>query len=190
MVRKSGNSEGKNWIDEQNEATQDFLATYPEREKVKEKLTKSWNYPKYSVPQKEGDYFYFHKNDGLQNQAVFYRTKDLDNSELEVIIDPNTLNDEGTAAITNLAFTKDGNRLAYGISLNGSDWQEIRIRDLQTDKTSRMLLNGANLAVLLGMRTGSGFYYNRFPEPGTVSSEDESNYNRVYWHTVGTVTRR
>lgn len=89
-------SEVKEWTDAQNEVTQAFLKTYPEREQVKEKLTKSWNYPKYSVPQKEGDYFYFHKNDGLQNQAVFYRTKDLESDELETIIDPNTLNEGGT----------------------------------------------------------------------------------------------
>ena len=74
--------EVKSWVDEQNEATQDFLSTFDQREEVKERLTKSWNYPKYSVPQKEGNYYYFHKNDGLQNQAVFYRTKDLDRNRV------------------------------------------------------------------------------------------------------------
>ncbi|WP_342510230.1 prolyl oligopeptidase family serine peptidase [Sporosarcina sp. FSL K6-2383] len=180
-------AEVKEWVDEQNEETQAFLATYPEREKVKERLTKSWNYPKYSVPQKEGDYYYFHKNDGLQNQAVFYRTKDLESTVLEVIIDPNTLNEEGTAAITNLSFTKDGNRLAYGISLNGSDWQEIRVRDLQTGKDEPDVIKWCKFSSIAWNEAGSGFYYNRFPEPGTVDSEDESNYNRVYWHTVGTL---
>ena len=179
--------EVKEWVDAQNEETQAFFKTYPERETVKERLTKSWNYPKYSVPQKEGDYFYFHKNDGLQNQAVFYRTKDLESNALEVIIDPNTLNEEGTAAITNLAFTKDGNRLAYGISLNGSDWQEIRVRDLQTGNDEPDVIKWCKFSSIAWNEEGNGFYYNRFPEPGTVDSEDESNYNRVYWHTVGTL---
>lgn len=186
-LEKPETLEVKNWIDEQNEATKDYLATYPKREKVKEKLTKSWNYPKYSVPQKEGDYYYIHKNNGLQNQAIFYRTKDISSDEFEVIIDPNTLNEEGTAAITNIAFTKDGNRLAYGVSLNGSDWQEIRIRNLQTGKDEADVIKWCKFSSIAWNEEGSGFYYNRFPEPGTVDSEDESNYNRVYWHTVGTV---
>ncbi|NYF25383.1 prolyl oligopeptidase family protein [Sporosarcina sp. JAI121] len=177
--------EVKNWVDEQNNMTQNYLATYPEREKVRERLTKSWNYPKYSVPQKEGDYYYFHKNNGLQNQAIFYRTKDLGSDEIEVIIDPNTLNEEGTAAITNLAFTKDGSKLAYGISLNGSDWQEIRIRDLHAGKDEPDIVKWCKFSSIAWDEEGSGFYYNRFPEPGTVDPEDESNYNRVYWHTVG-----
>lgn len=179
-------AEVKDWVDAQNEETQKFLATYPERENVKERLTNSWNYPKYSVPQKEGDYFYFHKNNGLQNQAVFYRTKDLESDALEVIIDPNTLNEEGTAAITNLAFTKDGNRLAYGISLNGSDWQDIYVRDLQTGENEPDVIRWCKFSSIAWNEEGSGFYYNRCPEPGTVDPEDESNFNRVYWHTVGT----
>ncbi|MEK5037673.1 prolyl oligopeptidase family serine peptidase [Sporosarcina sp. FSL K6-3457] len=179
-------AEVKEWVDAQNEETQAFLATYPERENIKERLTKSWNYPKYSVPQKEGDYYYFYKNDGLQNQAVFYRTMDLESDALEVIIDPNMLNEEGTAAITNLAFTKDGHRLAYGISLNGSDWQEIRVRDLQTGKDEPDVIKWCKFSSIAWNEEGSGFYYNRFPEPGTVDPEDESNYNRVYWHIVGT----
>ena len=106
--------------------------------------------------------------------------------EFEVVINPNTLTDEGTAAITNLAFTKDGNRLAYGISVNGSDWQEIKIRDLETGQDEPDVIKWCKFSGIAWSKDGKGFYYNRFPEPGTVSSEDESNYNRVYWHTVGT----
>lgn len=178
--------EVKEWVDEQNRQTENYLATYPEREKVKDKLTELWNYPKYSVPQKEGDYYYFHKNDGLQNQAILYRTKDLASADLEVVIDPNTLNDSGTAAITNLSFSKDGNRLAYGISVDGSDWQEIRIRNLQTGKDEPETVKWCKFSSIAWNEEGTGFYYNRFPEVGTVDPEDESNYNRVYWHTAGT----
>ncbi|MFC5604577.1 prolyl oligopeptidase family serine peptidase [Sporosarcina koreensis] len=178
--------EVQQWVDEQNKQTQDFLATFPDREKVKGKLTEKWNYPKYTVPRKEGEYFYFHKNDGLQNQAVFYRTKDLESGELEVVLDPNTMNEEGTAAITNLSFTSDGKRLAYGISLNGSDWQEIKVRNLETGKDEADLIRHCKFSSIAWNEEGTGFYYNRFPDPSTVSHEEQSFYNKVYWHEAGT----
>ena len=184
-LEDSQTDEVKAWVDAQNDATENYLSTYPERDKVKDKLTALWNYPKYSVPQKEGDYYYFHKNDGLQNQAIFYRTENLTSTDLEVVINPNTLNEAGTAAITNLSFTKDGNRLAYGISFDGSDWQEIRIRNLQTGEDEPDVVKWCKFSSIAWNEEGSGFYYNRFPEPGTVNPEDESNYNRVYWHKVG-----
>ncbi|MGG0669717.1 prolyl oligopeptidase family serine peptidase [Lederbergia citrisecunda] len=178
--------EVQQWVDVQNKQTQEFLATFPDREKVKGKLTEAWNFPKYTVPRKEGDHFYFHKNDGLQNQAVFYRTKDLDSGELEIVLDPNTMNEEGTAAITNLSFTNDGKRLAYGISLNGSDWQEIKVRNLETGKDEADLIRFCKFSGIAWNEEGTGFYYNRFPDPSTVSPEEQSFYNKVYWHEAGT----
>ncbi|WP_432357820.1 prolyl oligopeptidase family serine peptidase [Sporosarcina sp. UB5] len=179
-------AEVQQWVDNQNKLTQDFLSTFPDREKVKSKLTEMWNYPKYTVPRKEGDYYYFHKNDGLQNQAVFYRTKDLQSDELEVVLDPNTMNEEGTAAITNLSFTSDGKKLAYGISFNGSDWQDIKIRNLETGKDEVDLIRFCKFSSIAWNKEGTGFYYNRFPDPSTVSAEEQSYYNKVYWHEVGT----
>ncbi|WHT47835.1 hypothetical protein QNH10_17350 [Sporosarcina thermotolerans] len=85
-LEDSKNPEVQQWVDLQNEKTQAFLATFPNRDKVKAKLTETWNFPKYTVPRKEGDYYYFHKNDGLQNQAVFYRAKDLNSDQLDVIL--------------------------------------------------------------------------------------------------------
>lgn len=178
--------EVQQWVDVQNKQTQEFLATFPDREKVKGKLTEAWNFPKYTVPRKEGDHFYFHKNDGLQNQAVFYRTKDLDSGELEIVLDPNTMNEEGTAAITNFSFTNDGKRLAYGISLNGSDWQEIKVRNLETGKDEADLIRFCKFSGIAWNEEGTGFYYNRFPDPSTVSPEEQSFYNKVYWHEAGT----
>lgn len=178
--------EVQQWVDEQNKQTQNFLATFPHRAKVKGKLTEAWNYPKYSVPQKEGDYYYFHKNDGLQNQAVFYRTKELHSDNLEVVLNPNTMNEEGTAAITNLSFTSDGKKLAYGISFNGSDWQEIKVRNLETGKDEIDLIRFCKFSSIAWNEEGTGFYYNRFPDPSTVSPEEQSFYNKVYWHEAGT----
>ncbi|GKV54748.1 prolyl endopeptidase [Sporosarcina sp. NCCP-2222] len=178
--------EVKQWVDEQNEKTQSYLSTYPNRNEVKEKLINVWNFPKYTVPRKEGEYYYFHKNDGLQNQAVFYRTSDLQSGDLEVVLDPNMMNEEGTAAITNLSFTKDGKRLAYGISLNGSDWQEIYIRNLETGENEPDVIKWCKFSSIAWNEEGTGFYYNRFPEPGTVPAEEESFYNKVFWHELGT----
>lgn len=178
--------EVQQWVDNQNKQTQDFISTFPNRENVKSKLTEAWNFPKYTVPTKEGHYFYFHKNDGLQNQAVFYRTKDLHSKELEEVLNPNTMNEEGTAAITNLSFTSDGKKLAYGISLNGSDWQEIKVRNLETGKDEADLIRFCKFSSIAWNEEGTGFYYNRFPDPATVSPEEQSFYNKVYWHEAGT----
>lgn len=180
------NPEVQAWVDEQNEQTQSYLSTYADRHQLKEKLTDVWNFPKYSVPRKEGDYYYFHMNDGLQNQAVFYRTTNLDGSDFEVVLDPNTMNEEGTAAITNLAFTKDGKRLAYGVSMNGSDWQEVKIRNLETGHDEQEILQWCKFSRIAWNEEGSGFYYNRFPDPSTVLAGEESYYNKVYWHEIGT----
>lgn len=177
--------EVQHWVDEQNKQTHDFVSTFADRELLKTKLTKAMDYEKYSVPRKEGDYYYFHKNDGLQNQAVFYRTTNLDSDKLEVVLDPNTMNEQGTAAITNLSFTKDGKRLAYGVSLNGSDWQEIRVRNLETLQDEGDLLQWCKFCSIAWDEGGTGFYYNRFPDPSTIPAEDESYYNKVYWHKIG-----
>ncbi|MBB4824411.1 prolyl oligopeptidase [Sporosarcina luteola] len=180
------NEEVKQWVDEQNNRTQGYLSTYPNRNEVKEKLVNIWNFPKYTVPRKEGKYYYFQKNDGLQNQAVFYRTTNLQSDELEVVLDPNKMNEEGTAAITNLSFTKDGKRLAYGISLNGSDWQKIHIRNLETGKDEPDLINWCKFSNIAWNEAGTGFFYSRFPEPGTVPADEESFNNKVFWHELGT----
>ncbi|WOV88461.1 prolyl oligopeptidase family serine peptidase [Sporosarcina oncorhynchi] len=180
------NTEVQAWVDEQNEQTRTYLSTYADRQKLKEKLTDVWNFPKYSVPRKEGDYYYFHMNDGLQNQAVFYRTANLDGRDFEVVLDPNTMNEEGTAAITNLAFTKDGKRMAYGVSLNGSDWQEVKIRNLETGQDEQEILQWCKFSRIAWNEEGTGFYYNRFPDPSTVLAGEESYYNKVYWHEIGT----
>jgi|SRR5699024_1795089 len=122
-------AETKAWVRSQNEQTAEYLADYSGREKIKRKLTELMDYPKYSLPMKEGDYYYFHYNDGLQNQPVFYLSKRLAVTDKEVVLDPNTMSDKGTSALTNLKFSQDGSKLAYGVSLDGSDWQTIRIKD-------------------------------------------------------------
>src|SRR5215813_4971040 len=123
----------KQWVQAENKVTFDYLATIPFRDRVKKRLEQLWNYPKYSSPFKKGDYYYYFKNNGLQNQSVLYRQKGL-GDEPEEFLDPNTLSSEGIAAIGTIEFTKAGKYLAYSIAVAGSDWQEIYVMDAATKK--------------------------------------------------------
>lgn len=172
------------WVEAENKLTHDYINVLS-REKIKARLTKLWNYPKYTLPIKEGGRYFFSKNDGLQNQYVLYMQENL-NAEPKVIIDPNKLSEDGTAALSNQAFSKDGKLLAYGISQSGSDQQEIKIRNVDTDKDYDEVLQWCKFAAVAWKPDHSGFYYDRFPAAGTVPKEDENSYNRVYWHKLGT----
>lgn len=115
------------WVTAENEVTQNYLSQIPFRDKIRNRLTELWNYPKYGVPSKHGDYFFFFENDGLQNQSVLYRQKSLD-GPAEVFLDPNKLSDDGTVALSDVSFSKDGKYCAYAAASSGSDWVEIRDR--------------------------------------------------------------
>lgn len=178
--------ETKEWVREQNERTRDFLAGDARRQKIKDNLTRLINYPRYSVPMKEGDYYYFHYNDGLQNQPVFYRSKQLDGSEKEVVLDPNQMNEAGTAALTNLKFSQDGSKLAYGVSFDGSDWQEIKMKDLKTGEDYPEVLQWCKFTGIAWTKDERGFYYSRYPAQDSESSQESNFHNKIYYHKVGT----
>ncbi|HEV2832415.1 MAG TPA: S9 family peptidase, partial [Hanamia sp.] len=125
-LEDDNSAETKEWVIEQNKVTQNYLTKIPFREKVKSRLEEMWNYPKYGSPFKEGAYYYFYKNDGLQNQAVLYRQKGL-NAEPEVFIDPNKMSKDGTAAIGTPSFSKNKKYAVYLEAQAGSDWQEAHI---------------------------------------------------------------
>lgn len=180
--------ETKEWIEAQNLRTRKFFDRYSDRKKLKDRLETLMNHPKHSIPQKHGDYYYFHKNDGLQNQPVFYRSKSFnflnDLGEVEVVIDPNKLDNNGTTAITNISFNQSGSMLTYGISYNGSDWQEFKIKNLKTLEDLPDILKWCKFSNIAWSEDGSGFFYNRFPRQNFF--DEENFYNSVYWHTVGT----
>ncbi len=176
--------ETMDWVEAENTLTQAFV-NIPAREKIKTRITRLLNYPKYSLPYKEGHRYFFSKNDGLQNQSVLYMQKNL-NGEATVVIDPNKLSDDGTVALASKFHTKDGTLMAYGLSERGSDQQVIKIRDVETGKDFDETLKWCKFTTVAWKPDKSGFYYDRFPEPGTVPKEDESNYNRVFWHKLGT----
>src|SRR5699024_1985547 len=170
----------------QNDRTEKYLSSYPNRNLIKNRLTELTNYPKYTVPTKEGDFYYYHKNDGLQNQSLLYRSRDLSGSNEEIVIDPHSFSENGTAAITNLSFNDEGTKLAYGISYNGSDWQEIRIKNLLTDEDYPEVLEWCKFTQIAWTKDDKGFYYNRYPSQDSFSFKDSSYYNKLYWHTLET----
>lgn len=118
--------------------------------------------------------------------TFFLSNKDITDASPEIVIDPNVLNSEGTSALTNVVFNKDGTLMAYAISKNGSDWQEIKIRDMQTGIDFPETIKWCKFSSIAWNENSEGFYYSRFPEPGTVPEGEESNHNRVYFHTLNT----
>ncbi len=178
-------NEVKQWVDAQNQLTFDFVRSVPFYERIKVRLTELMNYPRYSVPVKAGERYFFFKNDGLQNQSVLFMREGLKGKDI-LVIDPNKFSEDGTVALMNLSYSRDGRFLAYGVSVSGSDWQEIRIRDVLTGKDYDEVLKWCKFSSIAWLPDNSGFYYNRFPEPGTVPKGEENNYNKVYFHKLGT----
>jgi prolyl oligopeptidase len=173
------------WVTAENSLTRQYVDSYAGRDKIVQWFTNIWNYPRYSLPYKYGDRYFFSKNDGLQNQSVVYMQKSLD-GEAAVVIDPNKLSEDGTVALRNEEYSHDGTLLAYGLSASGSDWQEIHVRDVDTGKDFDEVLPWCKFSSIAWKHDNSGFYYNRFPAEGEVPEEDRNFYNRVYWHEVGT----
>jgi prolyl oligopeptidase len=171
------------WVQSQNKATFGYLDQIPFRKNIQDRITELINYPRYSSPMRAGEYYFFYKNDGLQNQPVIYVQKGL-TGKPEVFIDPNTLSKEGTTAISLIGFSNDDKYAAYSRSDAGSDWQEIRIMEIATkrelpDRLKWVKFSGASWQ-------GNGFYYSRYPEPAKGAELSGNNqYHTVYYHRVG-----
>lgn len=172
------------WVKAENKVTEDYLATIPFRNKIHQRLEALWNYPRYGSPFREGKYYYFYKNDGLQNQAVLYRQEGLTGAP-EVFIDPNKLSDKGTAALGTVTFSKDGKYAAYLVAKAGSDWQEGFVMDVATKKLLTDKLDWIKFSGLSWR--GDGFYYSRYDAPDEKSKLSKKNeFHKVYFHKVGT----
>ena len=171
------------WVKAQNEVTFAYLNKIPFKGKIFSDLEKAYNYPKYSAPRKKGEYFYFYKNDGLQNQSVLYRQKGL-NGTPELVMDPNKLSADGTTRLTVFNLSKNGNYAVCGFSKGGSDWQEYQIMDMKTlqmlsDKIEWVKVSGASWQ-------GDGFYYSRCPKPEGSALAAKNENHQVFYHKVGT----
>lgn len=184
-LENSDHPETQSWIASQNEITRMYLDGNLEREKIKNRLTSIWNYPKYGTPFKHGDMYFFYKNDGLQNQSVLYKLKDL-SAEPTILIDPNSLSTDGTVALTLTSFSTDGKMMAYATSASGSDLQIIKIKNVETLADLPEVIQWCKFTSIAWKHDGSGFFYNRLPEPGTVAKEDENKFWKVYFHKINT----
>ncbi|NIK74832.1 prolyl oligopeptidase [Thermonema lapsum] len=172
------------WIAAQNKLTFSYLEKIPFRESIKKRLEEVWNFERMSAPLLKGGYYYYTKNDGLQNQSVIYRREGINGTE-EVVLDPNTLSDDGTVAVGNWSISNDGRYFAYSTSAGGSDWQEIKIIDLQTKKTLDDHLRWVKFSGISWYR--DGFFYSRYDAPPKGKEYEAKNeYHKVYYHKVGT----
>ena len=174
------------WIEAENKLTDEYLATIPEREKIKNRLTEMWNYERYSSPSKVGNYYIYSKNDGLQNQSVLYKTNST-GDEGEVFFDPNKIKADGTAALGGSSFTDDGRLWAYGVSIAGSDRSEWFVKDVRTGQLLPDKLSPNRQGGVSWLPDNSGFFYSRFPDAVAGSELKSQNfYQKLYFHKLGT----
>jgi len=176
-------AETKKWVDAENKITQNYLSQIPYREAIKRRLTEIWNYPKETAPFKVGEYYFFTKNDGLQNQSVWFIKKGL-GAEEELFLDPNTLTADGTASVSLLGFSNDKKYLAYAVAQSGSDWSNIYIMEIATKKKLTDELKWTKFSGAAWK--GDGFYYSRYDEPVKGMALSAANkFQKVYFHKLG-----
>ena len=174
------------WVEAQNEVTFNYLEQIPFKSKIKKQLEEIWNYEKIGSPAKHGDYYYFYKNDGLQNQYVLYRTEDLAKAEAEIFIDPNKFSEDGTVSMAGTGFTKDGSLMAYLISEGGSDWRKIIVKNTKTLDIIGDTLIDVKFSGVSWMGN-EGFYYSSYDKPKEGSQlSGKTQFHKLYYHKLGT----
>ena len=179
-------SQTKSWVDAQNKVTFGYLEQIPQRDAIRKRLTELWNYERYGTPFQLSGRYFFSKNDGLQNQNVWYWMESLA-AQPKVLIDPNKLSTDGTVALSGLDITDDGKLMAYGISRSGSDWQEWYVRDIDTGKELPDQIKWVKFSQASWTKDGKGFFYSRYDEPDPNSMLEGVNYyQKLYYHKLGT----
>nr|WP_051931033.1 prolyl oligopeptidase family serine peptidase [Gillisia sp. Hel_I_29] len=174
----------ENWVKAENEVTFNYLEKIPYRKNLNERLTKLWNYEKLGAPFTEGDYIYFYKNDGLQNQYVVYRKKG-DDGEAEVFLDPNKFSEDGTTSLSGMTFSKSGKKAAYSISEGGSDWRKILILNAETREITEDTLRDVKFSGI-SWRGDEGFYYSSYEKPEGSELSAKTDQHRLFYHKLGT----
>jgi prolyl oligopeptidase len=176
----------KAWVEAENKVSFAYLEAIPARERIKERLTQLWDYEKYGVPFKKGERYFYFKNDGLQNQSVFYTLTTLD-GEPTVLLDPNTLSEDGTVALAGLSISEDGKFSAYSLSTSGSDWQEWKVRDVESGQDLADHLKWVKFSGASWTEDSLGFFYSRYDEPKDTTKLQEANYfQKLFYHRLGT----
>jgi prolyl oligopeptidase len=179
-------AETKAWVEAQNKVTFAYLEQIPARARLKERLTKLWNYERYGVPSKEGGRYVFTKNDGLQNQSVLYTMRSIEETP-KLLLDPNKLSADGTVALSTYEISDDGKWMAYGISSAGSDWNEFKVRDIESGHDLPDHIKWVKSSGASWTKDGQGFFYSRYDEPASTNEFKGVNYfHKLYYHKLGT----
>jgi prolyl oligopeptidase len=176
-------SETASWVKAQNEVTYDYLSKIPFRDALKTRMEKLWNYEKIGAPTKEGNYTYYYKNNGLQNQSVMYR-KDAKGVET-VFLDPNTFSKKGTSSLGGVDFSKDGSKVAYSISEGGSDWRKVILIDAESKKILEDTLVDVKFSGV-SWKGNEGFYYSSYDKPKGSQLSAKTDQHKLYFHKLGT----
>jgi prolyl oligopeptidase len=178
--------ESRQWIEAENKITFDFLKTIPERDGIRKRLTEVWDYERFGVPFKENGRYFFSKNTGLQNQNVLYTTKNFSDKPRE-LLDPNLLAKDGTIALGGADVTDDAKLMAYGLATSGSDWQQWKVRDVETGKDRQDVLDWIKFSNTSWKKDGSGFFYSRYDKPEEKNKLRSQVYNhKLFFHQLGT----
>ncbi|MDH5608336.1 MAG: S9 family peptidase, partial [Cyclobacteriaceae bacterium] len=173
------------WVKAQNDVTFGYLEKIPFRKQINERLQKLFDYARISAPEKNGDWEYFTKNDGLQNQSVWYRRKSQD-EEPEIFLDPNSFSDDGTISLAGTSFTDDGSLFGFMISIGGSDWRKAMVMDTRSGEIIEDTLQNIKFSGL-SWRGNEGFYYSSYDKP-TDGSElsAKTQVHQLFYHKLGT----
>tara|TARA_B100000787_G_scaffold90242_2_gene66696 strand:- start:174 stop:2330 length:2157 start_codon:yes stop_codon:yes gene_type:complete len=175
--------ETEDWVATENNVTFNYLSKIPYRKQLKDRLSELWNYEKITAPFNEGDYTYYYKNNGLQNQNVVFRTKG--GTDDEVFLDPNTFSEDATTSLSGLSFSKNGKTAAYSISEGGSDWRKIIVIDVETKKIKEDTLVDVKFSGI-SWRGNEGFYYSSYDKPEGSELSAKTDQHKLYYHKLGT----
>jgi len=176
-------AETEAWVKAENKVTFGYLNKIPFRDAIKDRLTQLWNYEKIGAPFKRGDYHYFYKNNGLQNQYVLYRQKN--NEKPEVFLDPNKFSKDGTTSLGSLSFSKDGKKVAYAISEGGSDWRKVIVMDAINKRILEDTIKDVKFSGLSWYKN-EGFYYSSYDKPEGSELSAKTDQHKLYYHKLGT----
>jgi prolyl oligopeptidase len=186
-LEKPDAPETRAWVDAQNALTFGFLEKIPARKPIRARLEELMRFERRATFRRAGDHLFYKRNEGLQNQYVLWVARP-DGSSPRVLVDPNTLSSDGTVALGDYYPSHDGALLAYSVSTAGSDWEEWRVRDVETGKDLSDVIRWAKFSGAAWKRDGSGFFYQRYPEPrgGDATATDALENHHVYFHRLGT----
>ena len=175
--------ETMDWVNNQNKTTFNYLNSIPFKRNIKKRLEQIWNYEKRTSPFNEGDYTYYYKNNGLQNQYVVYRKKDSEDEE--VFLDPNSFSEDGTISLTGLDFSKNGNLVSYSISEGGSDWRKVVVMDTETKEIIGDTLTNIKFSGI-SWKNNDGFFYSSYDKPEGSELSEMTDNHKLYYHKLNT----